>query len=236
MRDERRERRVDRYETIRALHQQGKSKSQIAKELGVSRWLVRRFVEAKQFPERVAKAPRRGILTPFEPLLQERWQAGERTTPALWRALEAAGYTGSIHTVRHWVQRRRVESAPHTNPAYREKYMVEPDQVAARAAAQRRLPGARQLVWLLINKRDELSDDDEQLLTVPLSEPSVATAYELGQRFLGWSVSESLASSTRGLRTARQARFLTSATSLRVCSRMMQLFALPSPYHGARGR
>lgn len=185
MRDERRERRVDRYETVRALYQHGKSKSQISKELGISSWLVRRFVEAEQFPERVPKAPRRGILTPFEPLLQELWRAGERTTPALWRALEAAGYTGSIHTVRHWVQRRRQEPAPHTNAAYREKYTVEPEQVAARAAAQRRLPGARQLVWLLINKRDELSSDDEHLLAVLLSEPSVATAYELGQRFLG---------------------------------------------------
>lgn len=151
MRDTRRERRLDRYETIRELHRQGKSKSQIARELGVSAWLVRRSVAAEQFPERIPKAQRPTILTPFEPLLHEHWLAGEQTTPALWRAIVAAGYTGSIHTVRHWVQRRRQEPAAHTHPAYRAKYIVEPEQVAARAAAQQRLPGARQLAILLLD-------------------------------------------------------------------------------------
>lgn len=185
MRDTRRERRSARYQTIRELYEQGKSKSQIARELGVSRWLVDRFVAAEQFPERVPKASRCTILSPFEPLLQERWLAGEQTTPALWHSLQAAGYTGSIHTVRIWVQRRRIQPAPHTHPAYRAKYSVEPDKIAAQAAAQRRLPGARQLVWLLLNDRDTLNDEEEQLLGVLLEEPSVATAYELGQRFLG---------------------------------------------------
>jgi transposase len=145
---------------------------------------VRRFVAAEQFPERVPKAPRPTILTPFEPLLHERWLAGERTTPALWRAIAAAGYTGSIHTVRHWVQRRRQEPAAHTHPVYRAKYTVEPEQVTARAVAQQRLPGARQLVWLLMKQPDKLSEEEEQMLTVLLQEPSVASAYKLGQRFL----------------------------------------------------
>lgn len=184
MRAERRDRRLGRYETVQLLHQQGKSKRQIAQELGLSRWLVRRFVEADQFPERAPKPARRSILTPFESLLQECWQRGERTTPALWRVLQGAGYSGSIHTVRHWVQRRRQEPAPHTNPAYRATYTVEPQQIAALAAAQRRLPSARQLVWLLLNEADELSTDDHQLLSLLFEEPSVATAYRLAQRFL----------------------------------------------------
>jgi transposase len=45
MRTERRARRLARYETVQLLHRQGKSKRQIAQELGLSRWLVRRFVE-----------------------------------------------------------------------------------------------------------------------------------------------------------------------------------------------
>lgn len=183
MREERRARRIARFETVRALYSQGKSKQQIAHELGVSRWLVRRFVEAEQFPERVPKASRPGILAPFEPLLHERWQAGEQTTPALWQAIQAAGYTGSIHTVRHWVQRRRQEPAAHTNPAYRANYTVEPEQVALRAAAQRRLPGARQLVWLLLKPQDQLNRDDQHLLGVLKTESSVASAYDLAQRF-----------------------------------------------------
>ena len=53
----------------------------------------------------------------------------------LWRALQEEGYTGSVHTVRHWVQQRRQEPAPHTKPTYRTKYTVEPQQVAGLVAA-----------------------------------------------------------------------------------------------------
>jgi len=48
----RRARRLALYERVRLLYQQGKSKRQIAQELQLSRWLVRRFAEAEQFPER----------------------------------------------------------------------------------------------------------------------------------------------------------------------------------------
>jgi transposase len=184
MRAERHDRRLARYETVRLLHQQGKSKRQIAQELGLSRSLVRRFVEAEQYPERAPKRKRCGILTPFEPLLHEHWQRGERTTPALFRVLQAAGYPGSIHTVRHWVQQRRQEPAPHTKGAYRATYTVAPQELAARVAAQQRLPAARQLVWLLLKAVDDLSSDDQHLLRVLREEPSIASAYTLAQQFL----------------------------------------------------
>ena len=184
VRDERRNKRFARYETIRQLHQQGKSKSEIAKELDVSRWLVRRFVEAEAFPEQAPKPSRSTILTPYAALLQERWQAGERSTLRLWQALQAEGYTGSVHTVRHWVQQRRLEPAPHTKPEYRAKYTVEPQQVVPLVAAQRRLPSVRQLAWLLLNNADDLSEDKRQLLDLVRGETSVAAAYNLAQRFV----------------------------------------------------
>lgn len=145
---------------------------------------MRRFVEAEQFPERAPKRKRRSILTLFEPLLHEHWQQGERTTPALFRALQAAGYSGSIYTIRHWVQQRRQEPAPHTKGTYRATYTVAPQELAARAAAQQRLPAARQLVWLLLKPLDDLPSEDKQLLDVLVQESSVATAYPLAQRFL----------------------------------------------------
>jgi transposase len=182
---ERRARRLALYESVHLLHQQGKSKRQIAQELQLSRWLVHRFVEADQFPERAPKAQRRTtILTPFEPVLQERWRQGERTTPTLFRALQAEGYTGSIHTVRHWVQQRRQEPAPHTKPAYRARYTVAAEELATQVAAQRRLPAARRLVWLLLNTPKDITADDQALLKLLLEEPSIATIYPLAQQFL----------------------------------------------------
>jgi transposase len=182
---ERRARRLALYESVRLLHQQGKSKRQIAQELQLSRWLVRRFVEADQFPERAPKAQRRTtILTPFEPVLQERWQQGERTTPSLFRLLQAEGYSGSIHTVRHWVQQRRQEPAPHTKPAYRARYTIAAGELATQVAVQRRLPAARRLVWLLLNTPEDLTADDQVWLKLLLEEPSLAMIYPLAQQFL----------------------------------------------------
>jgi transposase len=181
---DRREQRLTRYESIRRMHEQGMSKVKIAKELGVSRWQVRRFVEAHQFPERAPKVARRSILTSFDALLCAHWQQGERTTPALFHMLQAAGYEGSLHTVRRWVQSRRQEPAPHTKPAFRAKYTVAPQDVAVQAAAQRRLPSARRLVWLLLKPVDDLGADDHCLLNVLFQEPSIATIYPLAQRFL----------------------------------------------------
>jgi transposase len=170
---------------VRLLYQQGKSKRQIAQELQLSRWLVRRFAEAEQFPERAPKSQRRTtILTPFEPLLQERWQQGERTTPSLFRLLQAQGYNGSIHTVRHWVQQRRQEPAPHTKAAYRARYTLASDEAATRATEQRRLPAARRLVWLVLNNPEDLAADDQELLKLLLEEPQIATIYPLAQQFL----------------------------------------------------
>lgn len=158
---EHRARRLALCEQVRLLHQQGESKRQIGLALGLSPWLVRRFVQAETFPERAPKLPRPTILTPFEPLLHEHWQQGERTTTTLFWLLQAAGYTGSIYTVRHWVQGHRHEPAPRTNPAYRARYTVPPADVPAQRAAQRRLPSARQLVWLLLNKPEEHDVDDQ---------------------------------------------------------------------------
>jgi hypothetical protein len=143
---ERRTRRLALYDQVRQLHQEGTSKRQIALALGLSPWLVRRFVHAETFPERAPKPPRPSILTPFEAVLHEHWQQGERTTTTLFQLLQAAGYTGSIFTVRHWVQRHRQEPAPRTNPAYRARSTVAPPEIPAQRAAQRRLPSARQLV------------------------------------------------------------------------------------------
>lgn len=181
----RRARRLALYQTVRLLYQQGKSKRHIAQELQISPWLVRRFVEAEQFPERAPKSqPRTSILAPFEPVLQEQWQQGHRTVPSLFRLLQTEGYSGSIYTVRHWVQQRRHQPAPHTKEAYRARYTVAPEEVATRAAEQRRLPAARRLVWLLVNDPEDLAGDNQELLKFLLEEPNIATIYPLGQQFL----------------------------------------------------
>ncbi len=98
--------------------------------------------------------------------------------------LQAEGYTGSIHTLRHWVQQRRQEPAAHTKPEYRARYTVASEEIASQVAVQRRLPAARRLVWLLLNNPEDITADDQALLKLLLEEPSIATIYPLAQQFL----------------------------------------------------
>jgi transposase len=90
---------AQRYETIRAMHANGMSQRAIARELGLNRNTVRRYVRAETVPVRGRRASRPGILAPYEAYLRARWQEGERNGMALWREIVAQGYPGASNNV-----------------------------------------------------------------------------------------------------------------------------------------
>ena len=179
----RRARRLARYAAVQALHAQGKSKRAIAQELGISRWLVRRLVEAEVFPERAPQHLAPSILTPFEQVLIAAWNAGERNSLALWRQIQAQGYSGSAKTVRRWVQARRTEPAPHTRMIYRAGLRIEQQAATPPSLRQPRLASSRQLAWLLLRPADQLTEEECRLATLMRQERAIATAADLAQQF-----------------------------------------------------
>jgi len=58
------------------LHRQGLGQRAIAQALGVGRHTIRTFLRTGAFPERRARTTSGTILTPFDPYLRERWDAG----------------------------------------------------------------------------------------------------------------------------------------------------------------
>ena len=180
----RRARRQACYEAVRTLYAQGKSMRQIAAALHLSRWLVRRVVQVDTFPERAPTRSRASKIAPFEPYLREPWQAGERNAMALWRVLQHYGYSGSVQTVRRWVQQRRQKPAPRTHPAYRANYTVAPQDVSRCTAAVYRLPAPRRLVWLLFRDPADLAGNEQVLSTMLRQDATVEAAYILAQQFL----------------------------------------------------
>jgi transposase len=93
-----RKRRYARYKKVRELHSRGPghmSMCAIAKKLGISRYAVRRYVNADTFPERHPHRRRPSMLDPFEPYLKRRWEEGARNGVQLWRELQERGYPGS---------------------------------------------------------------------------------------------------------------------------------------------
>lgn len=95
--------RHERYEAVVALHERGFNASQIARDVGIGRKTVRRFLRTGHFPERSPALPRPSILDPYEPYLRERWAAGCHNSLQLWREVKAQGFTGAASLLRRFV-------------------------------------------------------------------------------------------------------------------------------------
>jgi transposase len=139
--EERRARRLARYEDVKKLHAQGLSLRHIAVELKLDRDTVRRFVRAGQFPERARRAKPPTELDRFMDYLRLRWQQGCLSSKQLYRELKDRGYGGSWYTVRRrvsaWREPKEAAHVPGRQPA------------AKRARIWR--PSSRTVDWLLLD-------------------------------------------------------------------------------------
>jgi transposase len=183
---ERRARRQARYSAVRELHAQGLGMRMIAARLHLSRNTVRRFVAAKQFPERATRRPAPSKLDPFIPYLEQHLAAGQDNGMQLWRDLrEHEGYSGSRGLVSHWVAQHRhlVPPAPAGHPPRRRGRPTAATPSAA-PSPQRHL-SARQAAWLLVCQPEKLKPDEQDMVQrLCQHTPLVAVAYQLAQEFI----------------------------------------------------
>jgi transposase len=178
-RTEVRRRASERHAEIQRLAAAGGTILGIARRLGVTRTMVRRYLFADAPPER--DHPRRpSILDRHEPYLRRRWAEGARNALQLWRELRAQGYPGTSRQVSRWAEARRERDPaaprrgrPPTLPA------PAPDGAAPRRT---RRPSVPRLAWLLVRDPGGLADDDLALLgRLQAACPPAATAYPLLQ-------------------------------------------------------
>jgi transposase len=175
-----RKQRYARYEKVCKLHSRGMSLRAIARKLGISRYAVRRYVNADTFPERRPHRRRPSMLDPFESYLKKRWEEGCRNGMQLWRELRKQGYLGSRKRVAQWVQQRRKEPASTTPKKYLSRSGGSP---GGSSAARGSSP--RQQVWLLLREPEDLSDDEQRALRQMQGIcEDVAAAYSLTQQFV----------------------------------------------------
>jgi transposase len=99
---DRRGARLDRYEQVVALAEQGVSARQIAHQLRMARGTVLKYLRAMSFPEQVSR-PRPRLIDPYVPYLQERWTAGEHSARVLWREIREQGFAATDVHVRRLV-------------------------------------------------------------------------------------------------------------------------------------
>jgi transposase len=89
----RRARRYALYEDVRTLARQGVGIRAIARQLKVSRQVVRRFLRVEEFPEMAPsqREPRGSILDQYKPYIFQRWQQGCRNSVQLYDEIKARG-------------------------------------------------------------------------------------------------------------------------------------------------
>ncbi len=185
---QRRARRYMRYAEVKALHRQGLKILQIAKQLDISRQTVRRYIASEHFPEMHQKPRQRSILDPYVAYLQERWDAGCRTNKALYSALQAQGYRGSVRPLVQWTRLRRDrEVGGQRQYGRKEARQVEvfvAPETATVAEREPKLPGSQSLAWLLLADEPTLTAATQQLLAQLKQDAELSAAARLAQQFL----------------------------------------------------
>jgi transposase len=127
LQQERRRRRLERYEEVIQLHRQGCSQKKISASLHLDRRTVRRWIRAGQFPERKSPRGRPTKVQRFAEYLQRRWAEGCHNATRLFEEIRAQGYRGGRGMVARHVAGWR-NSAP-ALPAAR------PQKITAKHAA-----------------------------------------------------------------------------------------------------
>jgi transposase len=185
-RQERRARRLARYQEVRALHAQGVSTRHIAQQLQMSRTTVLRYLRTDTFPER-AQSRRVSLLDPYVAYLQKQWDAGCHNGVQLWREIQALGFPGTRRMVSNWVVLRRELELGRPSAAGRRPALPKESAIrllpAPAAGIDHPLPAPRRLVWVLLRPEGALSPSDGEMLQALRHDQDLDAAYTLTQRF-----------------------------------------------------
>ncbi len=187
----RRARRYALYEDVRTLSKQGMGIRAIARRLKVSRPLVRRFLQAEEFPERTPsrREPRGSILNPYKPYIFQRWQQGCRNSVQLYDEIKARGYCGSTSLLRNFlasVRKKHVEAgSADVLTLDASTHTIEiPADLPPKTPVMRRMSPTR-ASWLLVSRSEKLDEQQRKYVEqIHQGHPDLEMAYQLGQGFV----------------------------------------------------
>lgn len=165
-RSARRAPRLARYERICALAREGHSFREIAREMGMARATITRYVGAGAFPEIAQRVKTPSQLDPYRAYIEQRWQAGCQNGRQLYRELRASGYRGSYARLSSFL------------------YPLRTEQPRAAPAPSRPRRSARRVACLFIRATDDVEEKDQALVQrLTATSAECAAAYGLAQRF-----------------------------------------------------
>jgi transposase len=178
---ERRERRLACYQQVWALHREGWSGAQIARQLGLGRQTVLRYLRHDRFPERQRRSDAgQSLLDPWKPVILERWNGGCRHSRRLFHELRRQGYPGSYATLARYTQRLRQAQVGATlrQPSPKRRLPAVID-------APKRPLTPRNAAWLVLRRAEERDTEEADRLNRLRLQPGrpLAEAIALAEEF-----------------------------------------------------
>jgi transposase len=166
----RRSRRSVRWDDVRSLRADGYSIQRIAREMGMHRRTVRRYLATPVVPRNRPRGLSSPMLQPFVSYLHGRWQAGCTNVAQLKRELEAQGFRGSYSLMMQALSPWRDPRPP-------------PDPSSRRRRGRPRMKRVN-VRWLCLRPPDQLEPHELDALHDVLNDDErLADGYELLQRF-----------------------------------------------------
>jgi len=166
-------RRRETYEQARALHADGACVAHIAREVGVSRMTVYKYLrEGPPQRKRHSIHGKQRVLEPWEPSLLKRWDEGGRTATVLWREIQAQGFAHSLTNVQRFVAELRRDGSPPTG---------QPRTALTKPHG----PPPRQVAAIVLRRPEKRSDEQHAYLKhLRVTDSAIAAATELAEDFL----------------------------------------------------
>ena len=150
----RRRQRRDRFEDVLRRHGEGQPARRIARETGLSRGAVRRYLREGRCPDWRPGQARRSGLDGYSKWIDEQILAGRDCGAELHRDLAAKGYRGSADSVRRYVTKRLAALGKKRERANAAKPRSPP------------APSARSLAYDVLRRQDKQTDDGKARLEV----------------------------------------------------------------------
>jgi transposase len=150
----RRQRRLERYEQARRLHQEGVSQRAIARALHMSRGVLRRFLRTGHVPDWKPGRTGPSQLDPFRDQIDRRIGDGCRNAQVLFRELRGLGYAGGYDQVRRALHKR-------TGADGRRQPRGAVSGPRPLAAPAVEVPSPRRLSFLVLRKVDQRGTDGQ---------------------------------------------------------------------------
>jgi transposase len=177
----RRAQKLDQYEQVIELDNQGLRAVDIASRVGISGRTVQRWLAHGSFPEAKRRRRRPSLIDPYERSVREWWQRGSRNGLQLYRELRARGYKGSSKAMYNYLARlrplRSSQGSVPLKPQGHKKAQTSPVELENFSA--------RRATWLFMHQSDKLDETQQkELALIRQASPSAEAAYRLAQAFM----------------------------------------------------